>query len=83
MNYLGNVKDIDYSGGATTITCYKNINPFDSKSKRWSAFTLGNYIIGDVKLSADPNTELFQHEYGHTLQINAFGWRKGFGVDYN
>ena len=35
--------------------------------------TLGNYIIGSSYLKADPNNEIFQHEYGHYLQSQSMG----------
>lgn len=38
-----------------------------------SAVTLGNYIIGDNEIEADPHNYLFQHEYGHYLQSQAMG----------
>ncbi|MDH6382837.1 hypothetical protein M2451_004192, partial [Dysgonomonas sp. PFB1-18] len=36
--------------------------------------TMGSYIIGERGIKADPTNELFQHEYGHYLQSQAYGW---------
>lgn len=55
--------DIQHAYGATVI---KN-------GKVWGAFTLGNYIMGDKNMEADPNNSFFQHEYGHVLQSASFG----------
>lgn len=63
-NAFGGVKDVTYYGGATAVESY---------SENWGAFTLGSYIIGHNGLQADPNNSLFQHEYGHYLQSQAWG----------
>jgi len=43
------------------------------KTGDWGAITLGSYIIGDQSIEADPNNDLFQHEYGHYLQSQSSG----------
>jgi len=68
-NYAGQVDKVEYYGGATV-----------SHGNFWgqgdgSAITLGNYITGGRELKANPNNPLFQHEYGHYLQSQAYGWR--------
>lgn len=72
-NIMGDVKSVDYYGGATVVESY---------SKDWGAFTLGNYINGcryyeegNVKhgIKADPKNSLFQHEYGHYIQSQDHG----------
>ena len=40
----------------------------------WGAFTSGSFIMGSRELEANPHNSLFQHEYGHYLQSQAFGW---------
>jgi len=52
-------------GGATTL---------QNAGGLWGAFTLGSYILGDNTLRADPNNTLFQHEYGHYLQSQSYGF---------
>lgn len=56
--------DVDYAYGAT-VTRVKN--------GKFGAFTLGSYILGDKNIEADPSNSLFQHEYGHYLQSQAWG----------
>ena len=34
----------------------------------------GSYIIGNNTIEADPNNSLFQHEYGHYLQSQKYGF---------
>lgn len=63
-NLFGGVKSVTYYDGATAVESYK---------PNWGGFTLGNFIIGDRGLQADPNNSLFQHEYGHYLQSQKFG----------
>ena len=64
-NLLGGVKSVSYYGGATVVESY---------SERWGGITIGNYINGQRGIKADPNNWLFQHEYGHYIQSQAFGW---------
>ncbi len=63
MNICGNVKEVDYYGGATTVTRYNSSG----------TATLGNFIVGSNELQADPNNWLFQHEYGHYIQSQKLG----------
>jgi RHS repeat-associated protein len=63
-NTFGRVDNVDYYGGATTITHHKDFG---------GAFTLGSFIQGGPDLQADPNTSYFQHEYGHYLQSRFSG----------
>ncbi len=65
QNTLYGVKSVSYYGGATAVETY---------AKEWGAFTLGCYIMGNRGLHADPNNTLFQHEYGHYLQSQSFGF---------
>jgi len=64
-NMIGDVKSVNYYDGATVVKHY---------SREWGAFTLGSYINGDNNIEANPNNELFQHEYGHYLQSQEAGW---------
>jgi RHS repeat-associated protein len=68
MAYTGNVAtlvdDVDFYGGATVVKYYGD----------WGAVTLGSYMNGGETIAADPNNTLFQHEYGHYLQSQAWGW---------
>jgi hypothetical protein len=65
QNTFYGVKDVSYYDGATAVETY---------SEKWGAFTLGNYIMGERGLHADPYNSLFQHEYGHYLQSQNFGY---------
>lgn len=60
----GGVESVDYLYGATAIKTRTS----------WGAVTLGNYIIGDKDIEANVENELFQHEYGHYIQSQKFGW---------
>lgn len=64
-NYMRQVDKVDYWGGATVLSG----NFWGSKG----AITIGSYINGSQELKADPNTRLFQHEYGHYLQSQSMG----------
>lgn len=64
-NELTMVQDVNYYDGATVVRHYKD---------NWGAFTLGSYINGDNSIRANPNNQLFQHEYGHYLQSQEAGW---------
>lgn len=64
-NWGGQVDNVDYKYGATVVS-----------GNFWGsggAVTLGNFLIGDEDLVADPNNSLFQHEYGHYLQSQEMG----------
>ena len=63
-NLAGNVRSVGYYGGTTVVETY---------SSGWGGFTLGNYIIGERGIKADPYNTLFQHEYGHYIQSQLFG----------
>lgn len=60
---MGGICNIDYYDGATVIT----------NNNGQGAVTLGSYICGNSSLRADPNNRLFQHEYGHYIQSQAYG----------
>jgi len=61
----GAVKHVSYYDGATAIECYKRTE---------KAFTLGSYVVGGRDLHADPGNPIFQHEYGHYLQSQKYGY---------
>ena len=63
-NILGRVNFVDHHGGATVI---------NYGDKRFGAFTIGSYIIGDITIQANADDILFQHEYGHYLQSETVG----------
>ena len=59
------IESINYLYGATVI---------QTREASWGAVTQGNYIIGDHDIAASPDNYLFQHEYGHYIQSQKFGW---------
>ena len=61
----GGVESVDYLYGATVIQTRKD---------NWGAITQGSFIVGDNDIAADPDNPLFQHEYGHYIQSQKFGW---------
>ena len=61
----GGVESVDYLYGATVVPTRKN---------GWGAVTQGSYIVGDSDLEADPSNALFQHEYGHYIQSQTYGY---------
>ena len=64
-NINGGVESVEYSHGATVVT---------TRDAGLGGVTQGCYIVGGPSLSANPNNELFQHEYGHYLQSLEMGW---------
>ena len=64
-NLFGGVRSVDYYGGTTVVESYAD---------NWGAITLSNYINGSRGIKADPNDDLFQHEYGHYIQSQTSGW---------
>ena len=75
-NNLGLVKNVDQCYGATVTTVYQNNIIFGG------AITFGSYITGGKQLKADPNNNLFMHEYGHYLQSQDSGptYLLNFGI---
>ena len=71
-NDLGNVRFVNYYRGATVIQ-----GSHDRLMWGWkiggTGMTLGNYIMGNRFIEANPKNSLFQHEYGHVLQSRASG----------
>ena len=63
MMLVGLVKSISFSFGAVVVQC----------RFRFGGFTIGQFIFGDEKIRTDPNSGLFQHEYGHVLQSRTYG----------
>lgn len=63
-NMIYMVQDVNYYGGATVVSTSKGT---------WGAFTLGSFITAAKGVRADPADKIFQHEYGHYLQSQAFG----------
>jgi RHS repeat-associated protein len=63
---MGKIDRVQYFDGATVIR--------DGKSEPFGAFTIGSFIYGDRSIEADPNNQLFQHEYGHYLQSQLVGF---------
>ena len=64
-NLCGQVDNVEYYDG-TTVSSGNNFGI-------GGAVTLGSYINGEKELSANPENNLFQHEYGHYLQSKATG----------
>lgn len=73
QNTFYGVRGVSYYGGATVTETY---------SEGWGGFTLGSYIMGSRGIHADPNNSLFQHEYGHYLQSQRYGffYMEKFGI---
>ncbi len=71
---VGGISSVEYLHGATVLSTRKD---------GFGAFTLGSYITGDNDLIASDFNRLFQHEFGHYLQSQAFGplWSFVFGVE--
>ena len=63
--YLGSVQNVEYFDGATVL---------QRTNTNGKAYTLGSFIMGDASISTDPNNSALQHEYGHYLQSQAYGW---------
>lgn len=72
-NALGGVKSVGYWGGATVIESYSNTGAIPLFGGG-DGVTMGSFIIGQRGIKADPKNALFQHEYGHYLQSQAYGW---------
>lgn len=72
-NTFYDVKSVSSYGGAIAVETY---------SEGWGGITLGNYIVGNRGLYADPSNTLFQHEYGHYLQSQDYGlfYLQRFGI---
>ena len=64
QNLFGGVRSVTNYGGATVVEMY---------GENWGAITFGNYILGNRGIQADLDNALFQHEYGHYLQSQAYG----------
>jgi RHS repeat-associated protein len=62
---VGNVQNVNYFDGATVIR---------RTNTNGRAFTLGNFLIGSDDIRDDPNNGELQHEYGHYLQSQSFGF---------
>ena len=64
-NLFGGVKSVSFYGGATVSESY---------ASGWGDISLGNYIIGQNGIYADPANPDFQHEYGHYIQSQRSGY---------
>lgn len=65
-NSISEVYNVRHKYGATVLS--------SSMLERTAAITIGNYITGSEKIKADPYNEIFQHEYGHYIQSQKFGY---------
>lgn len=74
-NTIGNVSQVRHLYGSTVITQSSNW-----LMKDYNAITLGNFITGGDKLHADPSNPLFQHEYGHYIQSQRYGYAYMTGI---
>ncbi len=70
LNYGANIEYVGYYGGATVVAT----DAFDG------GVTLSSYITGRSNMRADPNDDLFQHEYGHYIQSQREGIAYLFNV---
>ena len=64
LRLYGGVEDVDYLHGATVI----------STRKHWTAMTISSYIMGGKNLVANDENVFFQHEYGHYIQSQLYGF---------
>lgn len=53
-----------------SVSLYDGAIAVETYARKWGAFTLGNYIMGDRGLQASPYNPTFQHESGHTITFN-------------
>ena len=74
-NTIGNVSQVRHLYGATVTTQSSNWLLKDGQ-----AVTLGNFITGGDDLKADPYNSLFQHEYGHYIQSQRYGYAYMTGI---
>ena len=65
LGLRGGVESVDYKYGATVVR---------TRNSDWGAVAQGSYIVGDNSIRPDAHNPLFQHEYGHYLQSQAFGF---------
>ncbi len=70
-NLLGNVRGVDYYGGATVV---KGTHDGLIWGRGGPGMTVGSFIIGDESIEANPYNRLFQHEFGHVLQSREMRW---------
>lgn len=70
-NLQGKVEWVRFYDGSTVV---KTNQSELLNGKGGHAITLGNFIIGDNTIEADPYNALFQHEFGHVLQSREAGW---------
>jgi RHS repeat-associated protein len=63
VNMIGNVSSVEHYAGATVLNAGGD----------WGGITIGSFIIGEESIRANPENDLFQHEYGHVLQSEAYG----------
>ena len=63
FNLGGGVREVSYRDGTAVVETNGN----------WTAFTMGNYIIGGNGLENDVSNRTYQHEYGHYLQSQSLG----------
>jgi len=68
---FGKVEDVSYYGGAKVLRGGHNGLLWGNSGP---AITIGSYIIGDRDIEANPENNLFWHEYGHYLQSRVSGW---------
>ena len=60
------VYNVEYKYGTTVLS--------SSMVDGIHGFTIGNYITGSDQIKAEANNEVFQHEYGHYIQSQKYGW---------
>ena len=62
------------SGGVKSVSLYGGATVSESYASGWGDISLGNYIIGQKGIYADPANPDFQHEYGHYIQSQRSGY---------
>ena len=65
-NVIGDVRNVRHKYGVTVLST-KNLTG-------GTAVTIGNYITGSELIKPDANNDTFQHEYGHYIQSQQYGW---------
>ena len=72
INVAGKVDNVQFYGGATVLKTFGDSVPYAESTV--NGVTFGSYIIGNNTIEAEPSNSLFQHEYGHYLQSQKYGF---------
>jgi RHS repeat-associated protein len=72
-NLFGNVQSVNYYDKSVVVKG-NNDDLLWGWHKAGPAMTVGNFVIGDRTIEANPYNPLFQHEFGHVLQSREMHW---------